>query len=308
MSDHQVNAELALPKSWTKSVKSAVLQVISLVQFTITASEAEAIENKNANPFEVELERLEHEIACLREEMRIKDQRMGRVSAHRRPQYKAIERLEILELRTMRGWSLRQTADAFLLAPATVASWMKRADEDGPHALLELREPVNKFPEFVQYAMKRFKTLCPTLGKKKIAGILCRAGLHLAVSTVGRMLNEKSNPAHDDGQCGTNVDENQEESESSPDSQASNSLPGSQALAWEPTAVPAPAGSRRLSPGVQGGSRFREAGASKTVRSQAEPGTESNSQCAESLGRNNPHASWAGHLQVSTISHGLPKM
>jgi predicted RNA polymerase sigma factor len=163
-------------------VQSVVLRVISLAQFTITSARAEAIDNKKANSLEVQIEGLEHEIARLREEVRIKDQRMRRVSAHRRPQYKAIERLEILELRTMLGWSLRQTADTFHVAPATVASWMKRADKEWPHALLELREPVNKFPEFVQYAVKRFKTLCSTLGKKKIAEILCRAGLHLAAS------------------------------------------------------------------------------------------------------------------------------
>ncbi len=48
------------------------------------------------------------------------------------------------------------------------------------------REPVNKFPDFVAYVVCRLKVLCPSMGKAKIAQILCRAGLHLGSTTVLR--------------------------------------------------------------------------------------------------------------------------
>ena len=83
-----------------------------------------------------------------------------------------------------------QTADAFLVTAATVASWMNRLDEASPNAIVQLRTPVNKFPEFVRYAVQRLTTLCPTLGKKKLAEVLARAGLHLGATTVGRMRKE----------------------------------------------------------------------------------------------------------------------
>jgi putative transposase len=67
---------------------------------------------------------------------------------------------------------------------------MRRVDEDGPGALVQLREPANKFPNFVWYAVQRLKTLCPTMGKVKIANTLCRAGLHLGSTTVGRILKK----------------------------------------------------------------------------------------------------------------------
>jgi len=35
------------------------------------------------------------------------------------------------------------------------------------------------------------KTLCPTMGKMRIAQTLARVGLHLGVTTVGRMLKER---------------------------------------------------------------------------------------------------------------------
>jgi len=47
------------------------------------------------------------------------------------------------------------TADTFLVTPATIASWVKRIDEKGPDALLQLLEPVNKFPDFVRYIVHR---------------------------------------------------------------------------------------------------------------------------------------------------------
>jgi putative transposase len=105
--------------------------------------------------------------------------------------------MAILELRAARGWSLKQTADTFLITQATVSSWMRRIDEKGPDALLQLSEPVNKFPDFVRYFVQRLKTLCPTMGKVRIADTLCRAGLHLGATTVGRILKEEHRPSPD---------------------------------------------------------------------------------------------------------------
>lgn len=120
--------------------------------------------------------------------MRIKDARMLRIPAQRRPHYSPMERLSILELRAARGWSRSQTARSLLVTPATVCSWMGRLDEEGPRAIVQTSEPVNKFPDFVGYVVRRLKVLCPTMGKAKIAQVLCRAGLHLAPTTVARML------------------------------------------------------------------------------------------------------------------------
>jgi helix-turn-helix protein len=112
---------------------------------------------------------------------------MEQLEAYRRPHYPPTERLAILELRAARGWSLAQTARMFLVSPLTIASWMGRLDEAGPDALVRLPEPVNKFPDFVGYVVRRLKILCPTLGKVKMAQILARAGLHLGPTTVRRM-------------------------------------------------------------------------------------------------------------------------
>jgi transposase InsO family protein len=160
-----------------------MLQVISLAQYAAVYTRSWAVDSLNGRVrLRAENERLRQEVALLREEIRIKDTRMASLAPQRRPQYAPVERLASLQLR----------ADTFLVTAATIASWMKRVDEEGPDALVQLREPVNKLREFVRYVVQRLKTLCPTMGKRKIAETLARAGLHLGTTTVGRMLKEPS--------------------------------------------------------------------------------------------------------------------
>ncbi len=186
---------IPLPKGWTASVRSGVIHTIALARYAIVYTRSWAADSSNGRVrLAAEVERLKEEVSLLREEMRIKDARMGQVAPHRRPHYPPAERMAILELKAARGWSLEQTAKAFLVTAATIASWMKRLDEEGPDALVQLRQPVNKFPELVRYIVQRLKRLCPTMGKVKVAQTLARAGLHLGSTTVGRMLKEKRRP------------------------------------------------------------------------------------------------------------------
>ena len=187
--------EIPLPHGWPSLVKSVVLHVISLAQFTLGYTRGWAANSPNSRiRLKAELDRAHQEIALLREEVRIKDVRMAQLAPHRRPYYPPVERMAILQLKAARGWNLEQTARAFLVTADTIRSWLKRVDEDGPDALVQLREPVNKFPDFVRYLVQQLKALCPMLGKVKISQILARAGLHLGATTVGRILKEKPIP------------------------------------------------------------------------------------------------------------------
>ena len=185
-----------LPKSWPQSVKTAVLHVIALARVAIVHSRSLVVNSPNARMrLAGDLQGALNEISLLEEELRIKDERMRRIPPQKRPHYVSTERMSILEVRSARAWSISQTADAFLVTPATNAYWMNRLDDEGPDALVQIREPVNKFPDFIRYAVQRLKTLCPNLGRIKIAEILCRAGLHFGATTVRRILKEPPHPA-----------------------------------------------------------------------------------------------------------------
>jgi putative transposase len=166
-----------------------VLHVISLAHFAVHHARGQGAERLTVEGrLRAESERLRQELALTREENRIKDVRWALVPPRQRPHYPPAERMAILELRAVCNWNLAKTAEVYMVSSATIREWMRRVDEPGEHPLVQLREPVNKFPEFVGYVARRLKKLCPTMGKRKIAETLARAGLHLAASTVGRML------------------------------------------------------------------------------------------------------------------------
>jgi len=80
------------------------------------------------------------------------------------------------------------------ITSATVVAWTTRLDEEGPDTLIQMPIPVNRFPEFVAYIVRKLKVLCPTMGKARIANLLARGGLHLGSTTVARMLAGRPRP------------------------------------------------------------------------------------------------------------------
>jgi putative transposase len=186
---------LAVAKHWTRSIQAALVHVMSLAHYALVHTRSWAVNSSNDRArLSAKKDQLDQEIRLLREEIRIKNERLARIPASQRPHYRPTERLAILELRALRGWSMAQTARVFQVTPATIASWCKRLDEQGPAALLRTPVPVNKFPEFVGHVVRRLQVLCPRLGKVKIAQVLARAGLHLGVSSVGRMRRQRLTP------------------------------------------------------------------------------------------------------------------
>ena len=115
--------DIPLPKGWPKRVKSAVLHVISLAHYALASAQGWASDGLNRETRRAaEADRMDGEIALLREEIRIKDARMARIKARRRPHYPPIVRMSILELKAARGWSQAEVARRFLVKPATIAS------------------------------------------------------------------------------------------------------------------------------------------------------------------------------------------
>ena len=178
-----------LPERWPSRVRSAVVHAVAIARTSLVLARSEAENHLDERlRLRAEVDRLRTETALLQEEIRIKDARMERLPPQRRPHYPPIERLAILELRAARGWTVAETARRLLVTPVTVASWNSRLDEEGPDALLKVPVPVNRFPDFVAYVVRRLRALCPSMGTCRIARVLARAGLHLGRTSVRRIL------------------------------------------------------------------------------------------------------------------------
>jgi len=175
-----------LPRNWHSYVRTAVLNVVGVVRIAMLAGREALIENGNVK--DARIHQLETEVAMLREELRIMGARMKRVPPYRRPPYTTVERMAILQLRAVRGRNKSETGRHFSVSDDTIRAWLRRADDE---SLVDTHTPVNRFPDFVRYAIQRIKLFCPTLGQVRIADMLARAGIHIGKTTVVRILKEK---------------------------------------------------------------------------------------------------------------------
>jgi putative transposase len=102
--------------------------------------------------------------------------------------------MRILQLRAARGWNLEQTARVFLIDLQTLMIWMRRLDEQRDRPLIQTHEPVNRYPDFVRNLVRQLKRLFPSMGSRRMAQVLARAGLCLGPTTIRRMVREASGP------------------------------------------------------------------------------------------------------------------
>lgn len=111
MADRTTPAGFPLPKNWPRRVRSAIVHAVSMANAAMLVVRGRAEHHFDARVrLQAEVDHLRREVGLLHEELRIKDARMERVAAHRRPHHPPVERRAILELRAARGWSLAETA------------------------------------------------------------------------------------------------------------------------------------------------------------------------------------------------------
>ncbi|MCC7386520.1 MAG: DDE-type integrase/transposase/recombinase [Deltaproteobacteria bacterium] len=191
ISDAEIS--IPLPRGWKKNVIAGLVCAVSLTRKVLL----EIIPRLENSPdprvqLAAEVTRTKQRNLWLEEEMRIKDARMAQIPAAHRPRYTPELRWRIVTLRASAGWSIAETARRFALARSTIADWVHRVEGHGRDGLLELPDPVNRFPNFVTVLVKRLKTINPLLGRKKIAGILARGGLAISASSAERFLKRKT--------------------------------------------------------------------------------------------------------------------
>jgi hypothetical protein len=74
---------IRLPKSWKPSVRSAILHVVSVAQYAAVYTRSWAANSMNQwVRLKAENDRVQQELVLLREELRIKDSRVGQISAY----------------------------------------------------------------------------------------------------------------------------------------------------------------------------------------------------------------------------------
>ena len=181
--------EIPLPRGWSQHTLLAVLHVIMLARNVVMNVVNWPDKEYDGLRLRCENDRLRGEVEMLKKELAIKDSRFARLEPKKRPHYTSDERLEILTLRAMRGWSNTQVAQHFHVTVQTIINWMNGV-EAGEDSKVAFAAKPNRYPDFVRYVVPQFKSFCPMLGRHKIAEVLCRAGLHLSASTVKWIIDQ----------------------------------------------------------------------------------------------------------------------
>jgi putative transposase len=176
------SSDIPIPENWPALIRRAMIHTVSLAHFDIICAWSRATDS---NIQQMKLDKLQTELALAENQLRIMSLRFKRVPAKNRPYYLPTERMEILNHKAACGWNLKQTAEAFQISVETIASWLKRIDDD---SLVNIPVPWNKYPAYLRYVTQQLKSLVPRLGKKKIAEYFTRSGLYLAATTVGRYI------------------------------------------------------------------------------------------------------------------------
>ena len=129
----------------------------------------------------------------LRREIAVLRRNRTQLPHQKRPDYLPEDRLEILRIRRLRGWSLRQTAHHFVLHYNTVWSWNRAWNRKENIGLFFSRIPWNKISNGIRWAVHQLLDLCPEIefGTRSMAMILVRAGHKISRSSVQRILREK---------------------------------------------------------------------------------------------------------------------
>ena len=114
--------QIPAPSGWPECVADAVRLAVALAHWGMVWTRSWCLNSRLERVrLRGEVERLQAEVALLKEELRIKDERMARIPPRNRPHYPPPERLAILLLKAARGWSAAMTARRFLLTAPTVA-------------------------------------------------------------------------------------------------------------------------------------------------------------------------------------------
>ena len=151
--------ERLLPKCWPKLVRRALVLACSMLKAAFDIEVGRRLDCSLHHTREhAELEQLRLDSDSDREVLRLISARLRRLDPKRRPHYTKAERLKVLELKALNGWTAAQAAGRMLVDENTIYRWIKELILVGEGRLLAVEPPVNRFPQFVDRIVAQMVT------------------------------------------------------------------------------------------------------------------------------------------------------
>ena len=174
MASNALRAKLTLPKGWHKNVRAAIVHVVSLAQHAMAYTRGWAADSLNARVrLKAQLDQATQEIALLREEIRIKNARLARIPAHRRPHDPPTQRLAIFGIMGVTVFRPEPTSEAVRTFLGRVMHSVKAKPR---HLVTDKRS---------QFWNDRFKAWCKRRNIKPRFGAV---GRHGSIALIERLI------------------------------------------------------------------------------------------------------------------------
>jgi len=132
------------------------------------------------------------EVELLRRENAILRGQRENACPHQRPEYSPEQRLAIVQLKRLRGWTLAETAARFVIHENTLRNWIYAAEGKGNSRLLTGAIVWNRIDDAIRWVVHELRRLCPEpeFGTRSIARQLVKAAVQISRSSIQRILRE----------------------------------------------------------------------------------------------------------------------
>jgi transposase len=132
-------------------------------------------------------------LAIREREVGVFRRRIEAMPPHSRPHFLDEDRFEVLQLMRLRGLSMKQAAERYVLHSNTIRGWIRQFRTGHDVGAFFGRAPFNKISDAGRWLVHEIRRLCPEreFGTRSIAMAIVRAGIQLSRSSVQRILREK---------------------------------------------------------------------------------------------------------------------
>jgi len=136
---------------------------------------------------------IHHDASLLERELAIFRSQRQRKPAHQRPHYSPSERAQILEVMKLRGWSVKETSQRFVVHPNTIRNWLHSVEDKVRARHVLGAPPWNRLHDGVRRLVHEIRETFPEpeFGTRTIARHIIRAGIQVSRTTVRRVLQEE---------------------------------------------------------------------------------------------------------------------
>ncbi len=131
-------------------------------------------------------------LAIREREVGVFRRRIEALPPHSRPRFMDEDRFEVLQLMRLRGLSVEQAAERYVLHPNTIRGWIRQFRTGRDVGTFFGKAPFNKISDAGRWLVHEIRRLCPEreFGTRSIAMAIVRAGIQLSRSSVQRILRE----------------------------------------------------------------------------------------------------------------------